>query len=51
MGNAFMIVVVLMSLYSILAVRFFKKDDEYGEAYFGNFFSAIFTFWQVCMSS
>jgi hypothetical protein len=47
MLNAFMIVVVLLSLYSIMGVRFFRSDPTYGADMFGNFFACIFTFWQI----
>jgi voltage-gated sodium channel len=47
MGNAFTIVFVLTSLYSILAVRFFSQDKEQGAEYFGSFFACLFTFWQI----
>jgi len=46
MLDAFLIVVVLMSLYTIIAVRFLKDDPSYGE-WFRDFFSCLFTFWQI----
>ena len=46
MFNAFFITVVLMSLYSIIAVRYLKGDPSYGE-WFRDFFSCLFTFWQI----
>ena len=47
MVNALTIVFVLMSVYAVLAVRFFRDDKTQGAEYFGTFFDCLFTLWQV----
>ena len=47
MVNALTIVFVLMSVYAVLAVRFFRDDKTQGAEYFGNFSMSFFTMIQV----
>jgi voltage-gated sodium channel len=43
-GNAFVLLGLLMGIWSIIGVEFFR---EYADEEFGNFLKAMFTMWQV----
>jgi len=43
-SNAFVVLGILMGIWSIMGVEFFKKYDEQS---FGDFFKAMFTMWQI----
>jgi hypothetical protein len=43
-SNAFMILGILMGIWSIIGVEFYR---HYAEQEFGNFLKAMFTMWQV----
>ena len=45
MGNAFLIMLLVTSIYAILGVNFFAESSPH---FFGNFSRALFTLFQVC---
>ena len=52
MFNAFVLVLLILAIFSIMAVNFYSGiPDPYVSNLFGNFFNAMFTMWQIATKS
>ena len=47
MGNAYILMTILTSIYAILCVKFFGALGGDSTEFFGDFFSAVFSLWQI----
>jgi len=47
MANAYVLMMILTSIYAILCVKFFGSLGGDHAVYFGDFFGAMFTLWQI----
>lgn len=45
--NAFVVLLLIMSIWAIIAVQFFREDEWLGPTHFGDFFRALVTFFQI----